>query len=447
MSSNKKYKGKECVFFREEKEIGHGGNGTVYNAKLLEDGGRNIDYPLVAKFFTYDKDSKEKAKRYSRFRNEVQVLKQYKGIDGIIEIIDMCCPENVPDHLDEAWYLMPKAKEYKFNKRRLLNQKLDDMISLAFALQKLHDKKLAHRDIKPGNILILNGKIVLSDFGLIWGVSDERLTEIDESIGPYKIMPPELEHVQPDMNLEFMPSDVYLFAKVLWMNLKNDNIGFRGRYNRGDDQIYLDKSHYGVCTLEPIHKLIEEATYDDMNKRITIDKCIEYLRLQREIYNETGQVSEEVLKQLQYDEESKRITEKNSPDEKVYADIGVICEMLQRVIPNAEISVKDKGRLDEKPIKITNFNVLTGNTIRLLSYFNGKKVCEYMAKIKKMVCNVKNGTIEIELDDFPVEDFDNASYDKGQNILEMMTFKEYFSANQQIIISKPRSVHRIENII
>ena len=51
------------------------------------------------------------------------------------------------------------------------------------------------------------------------------------------------------------------------MTLKGDNIGFRGQYQRGDVQIFLNKENFGdVITLEPIHKLIEQATFEDMNK-------------------------------------------------------------------------------------------------------------------------------------------------------------------------------------
>lgn len=133
------------------------------------------------------------------------------------------------------------------------------MLQLARIIKCIHERNRAHRDIKPENRLVLDDRLVLSDFGLYWGIEEERLTELDERIGPYKIMPPELENVQTDLNLDFRPSDVYLFAKVLWMTLKGDNIGFRGQYQRGDSQIFLNKVKFGnVITLEPIHRLMQD---------------------------------------------------------------------------------------------------------------------------------------------------------------------------------------------
>lgn len=136
-------------------------------------------------------------------------------------------------------------------------------------------------------------------------------------------MPPELENVQTDLDLDFRPSDVYLFAKVLWMTLKGDNIGFRGQYQRGDVQIFLNKENFDdVITLEPIHKLIEEATFEDMNKRISIHQCIDYLELQCKLLSERERemLSDELVSQLLYDEHSKTIIERAVPGQLIYEE-------------------------------------------------------------------------------------------------------------------------------
>lgn len=53
-----------------------------------------------------------------------------------------------------------------------LRDVLDLGIRLAGTLEKLQRRHLAHRDIKPGNILIANGKAVLADIGLMADMRD-----------------------------------------------------------------------------------------------------------------------------------------------------------------------------------------------------------------------------------------------------------------------------------
>lgn len=132
-------------------------------------------------------------------------LETYLHRENPFVVIDKQCPHVVPQTKDEAWYLMPKAKPYKLNRKRNIYSKILEMLQLARIIQSIHERDKAHRDIKPENILVLNGKLVLSDFGLCWGIGEERLTGLNERVGPYKIMPPELERVQTDLDLDFKP--------------------------------------------------------------------------------------------------------------------------------------------------------------------------------------------------------------------------------------------------
>ena len=96
-------------FYRKNRPIGNGGNGAVYEVELLSDNGLGV--PMVAKFFEYEGTDKEK--RYKRFKNEIIALNELKDIDGIMQVLDKKCPQDIPRTMDEAWYLMPKAKPYK----------------------------------------------------------------------------------------------------------------------------------------------------------------------------------------------------------------------------------------------------------------------------------------------------------------------------------------------
>lgn len=399
-NSKKTYKG-TTVEFRKENAIGHGGNGGVYDVHITN---KNYDFPVVAKFFEYDKYKDEKEKRYERFKREIQVIQRYQEkIRGIINIIDSKYPESVPENMDEAWYLMPKAVVYRINAKHNLTNKLEDMFALAKTIEMLHKNKLAHRDIKPENILLLNNEVVLSDFGLVWTASQERLTDADDRIGPYKILPHELEEINPS-NIDYRPSDVYLFAKVLWMVVRENNAGFRGQYNRGDSQIYLSRDNYKVETLEPLHCLMEEATRNDMCNRINIEQCIKYLDTQIGICKNEAPTNE--IQKLCFDERSKEFIKKEVPNEYVYTDEKIIYNLLDLIIKFSRIYVGNiTGRIKE--IKVDNLSVMLNGQATLNSFYLGKKVKEYLFKAKKLVYKNENGQKKMLIETTEINDFDD----------------------------------------
>lgn len=122
---------------------------------------------------------------------------------------------------------------------------------------------------------------------------------------------------------EFSKSDSYLFAKTAWMIIREDNRGFRGPYTRIYGN-YLRKNDYGVKTLEPIHRMLEKATKNDYEERITIDECVECLEEQRLIVN--NQHTD--IEQLIYEEKIAEIVANEEPSEISYVDMKVIHDIL-----------------------------------------------------------------------------------------------------------------------
>lgn len=85
-------------------------------------------------------------------------------MEGIIDIIDKPCAEELSKDRGEAWYLMPKAKEYRVDYNTPINQKLDDMIYFARILETLHSRGYAHRDIKR-KYSFIKRQVVFCGFG------------------------------------------------------------------------------------------------------------------------------------------------------------------------------------------------------------------------------------------------------------------------------------------
>ncbi len=399
----KKYMGKIYEFVKIETSGKHGGNGGVYKVKITN---KDVKFPVVAKFFEYNKDREKKIKRYIRFKNEVSVIRELNDIRGIMKILDSNCPENVPLQIDEAWYLMPKATVYSICNNHILIKKLKDMLELANIILELHNRGKAHRDIKPENILVLDNHICLADFGLVWAIDEERVTDEDERIGPYKILPPELEHIDMGLDIDFRVSDVYLFAKVIWMVLKEDNSGFKGQYNRKDIQVYLNATEYHVDTLEPIHCLLEQATCDSIEKRINIQKCISYLQEELDIVQ--CKMPKKIVSNMCFNEKTSEFINNNSPQKFVYEDIDTIYKYIEKVVNVAQVFIIIEDSTKEE-IEVSDITRISKDLARFNLFIDGKKIREYLFRITSMTCSMESEEKDIIIELGDVEKYD-ASY-------------------------------------
>lgn len=175
--SGKKYLGKSYEF-TVGKEIGHGGNGSVYLVNNLKP---HTDGAYAVKILSLNKWSNKytKKKRYNRFKKEIDtVLKLQVQIPGIMGIVDFYYPDIFKEN-EYVWYMMPKAQSFKqFNKNNHIDikKKLEYLIELCSTICELHDKGYSHRDIKVDNILVLDDRLKLADFGLIFNIEDSRIT-------------------------------------------------------------------------------------------------------------------------------------------------------------------------------------------------------------------------------------------------------------------------------
>lgn len=101
--------------------------------------------------------------------------------------------------------------------------------SIAAALAKAHAENLVHRDIKPGNILIMpNGDVLLTDFGIAKPLKssegdDTDLTRTDIMMGTAKYLSPEQVQGRP---LDGR-ADMYALGLVLYECLAG-NVPFKG---------------------------------------------------------------------------------------------------------------------------------------------------------------------------------------------------------------------------
>lgn len=180
--------------YRIVEKIGEGGMGTVYKAedtqlqrtvalKFLGGGGRG--------FQTGDDDQK------SRFLHEARAAAalDHPNICGIYEIADVD---------DQTFLAMPflegEALDLRIQKGPLkISDAVEVAIQTADALEEAHSKGVIHRDIKPGNIMILDAgrgrlRVKLMDFGLALLSQATRLTREGSQLGTAAYMAPEQAH-------------------------------------------------------------------------------------------------------------------------------------------------------------------------------------------------------------------------------------------------------------
>src|SRR3974390_1884624 len=151
-------------------EIGKGGMGEVYRALRVDD---QYQKEVAIKVI---RAGRESAFVGSRFKNERQILAKLEH-PNIARLLDGgTTPEEVPYLVME---LIEGESIIEFCNRRGLDvaARLRLFLQVCAAVQFAHQRLIVHRDIKPGNILVMaDGTPKLLDFGISKILGDENET-------------------------------------------------------------------------------------------------------------------------------------------------------------------------------------------------------------------------------------------------------------------------------
>lgn len=105
----------------------------------------------------------DRDKLVARFAREVRI-QSHLNEDFVVPVIDSDLTANDP------WYIMPLAErsyQEQLEEYRARGQfEWEPLFDILNALEEIHRLGYTHRDLKPQNILLHNGKWKLSDFGL-----------------------------------------------------------------------------------------------------------------------------------------------------------------------------------------------------------------------------------------------------------------------------------------
>ena len=247
-----------------DKQIGEGGNGVVWSASK-----ENLKSEKIAiKFVKCASVTKKR-----RFEREITTQSSFNH-ESIVSIYEHGRSGTT------CWFSMPICSSAS----SLLNDRsaieiCDEYLNIVSAVKYIHSEDMAHRDIKPDNILNLDENLVLADFGLITiplGSEDKRITKVGSKLGNFATIAPELRYVE-DINADFRPADVYSLGLTLWMLLTRDEKGFDGQYAIAAKSMLEIALKGEKLELRNLHDLLEKATEYDPKLRPSIEEFAEKL--------------------------------------------------------------------------------------------------------------------------------------------------------------------------
>lgn len=204
-----------------------------YNKKISDGegtGGQSnlFIYPegnIIKKQFVLKK--KAKIIKYSIEKNTLENLPYHSNIIQMLGFNDKTASIYMPFYDELSLF-------YVLCKRDLTSDKitLPEFKSLGFqllnAIEHIHSNNIIHMDIKPENILIKNGKYILTDFGLAY-----MKNEHSDVISPFSwrgsrgYLPPEMGYIKNNCTIEWdfiTKTDIWGLGIILFMMVEGYNL-------------------------------------------------------------------------------------------------------------------------------------------------------------------------------------------------------------------------------
>jgi serine/threonine-protein kinase len=205
--------------YRLESELGGGGMSHVFVAEDLALGRR-----VVAKLLPAELSGSVSV---ARFRREISIAArlQHPHIVPLLSVGEM---DGLP------YYMMPFVDGESLRARLARGElPIADVITIlrdvARALEYAHGKGIAHRDIKPDNVLLVGNSAVITDFGVAKAITDAAegtgLTSIGIALGTPAYMAPEQAAGDPSTDAR---ADIYALGVMAYEMLAG-HAPFAGR--------------------------------------------------------------------------------------------------------------------------------------------------------------------------------------------------------------------------
>jgi serine/threonine protein kinase len=189
--------------------VGRGGMGVVYKAVDPEIG-RLVGIKMMTSKIISDPGL------LKRFYREAQSAGKLQH-PNIVTIYDLGVQEATPYLVME--FLEGESLDALIRSGRALSleEKLNIVIQVCNALAYAHEQKIVHRDIKPGNVMVLkDGTVKLVDFGIA-RIGGEHVTRAGQLLGSIQYMSPEqIQDAPVDSRTDIFSTGVLLYQVLTY---------------------------------------------------------------------------------------------------------------------------------------------------------------------------------------------------------------------------------------
>ncbi|WP_337059858.1 serine/threonine-protein kinase [Kineococcus sp. G2] len=169
--------------YRLDRVVGEGGMGVVWLA--LDEEHRAVALKVLKPHIAADPHAR------ARLAREVETLERVRS-PRVAEVISADVGSAWP-HLVTRYVPGPSLEAVVSSRGPLRGGRLRDLgHGLAEALHAIHAAGVVHRDLKPGNVLLLDGAPVVIDFGIAHVADDARLTSTGLVMGTPGYLSPEV---------------------------------------------------------------------------------------------------------------------------------------------------------------------------------------------------------------------------------------------------------------
>ena len=209
--------GQTISHYKITEKLGEGGMGVVYKAEDTR-----LDRIVALKFLAQDlMRDEENRKRFLREAKaaaginhpNVCTVHEISDVDGR----DFLALEYIDGETLDATIAQGPLK---------VEEALEIARQVADGLAAAHEKNVVHRDIKPGNLMIIaNGRVKTLDFGLALLTEKSKLTQLDTAVGTAAYMSPEQMQAQEVDHR----TDIWALGCVLYEMVAAQR-AFRGEY-------------------------------------------------------------------------------------------------------------------------------------------------------------------------------------------------------------------------